>query len=293
MFKRNPAKSLFISIYILFLSAPTNCLAEIKEIKDLSYGYIEREAVDLYLPENPEGAEVVFFVHGGGWSFGNKRHVHKKPKVFSEKGFILISIGYPLLPEHKVESQANSIAKAIAWSKRYLKRLKANTDALHLLGHSAGAHLVSLVALDSRYLSTHGVDPETILSVTSIDGAALNIVWQMKNPGRLGQFARRYYSAAFGEDPSYWKRLSPVNYLKDTSKVPLFLFLTAEDETLERLKDSRTLESFAKTGTPAITCPVPNRGHLSINRRLGTKNDKAFLCVMKAITKSSVGIRTR
>jgi arylformamidase len=74
------------------------------------------------------------------------------------------------------------------------------------MGHSAGAHLVDLLAADPKIAFHEGAKPW--LGTVSLDTATLDMEETMR--GRHYGF----YDAAFGKDPAYWAETSPIHRLK-------------------------------------------------------------------------------
>src|SRR5688572_29259948 len=64
----------------------------------------ERQVLDVYSPKGAKNLPVVFWIHGGGWQAGDKKDVQLKPQVFTEKGFVFVSINYRLLPAVDIET---------------------------------------------------------------------------------------------------------------------------------------------------------------------------------------------
>ena len=64
-------------------------------------------------------APLVVFVHGGGWSIGDKRMgAGQKGAHFLGQGWAFASTNYRLVPQAKVEQQAADVASAVAWLRR-------------------------------------------------------------------------------------------------------------------------------------------------------------------------------
>lgn len=259
---------------ILIAAMPAQATAD--TVKDIAYGTLEKQKLDIYTPRRTLNAPVMIFVHGGGWHFGDKKKVHSKPATFNRAGIIFVSIGYPLLPEHPVETQATSIAKGVAWVHQNIADHGGDPSELHLMGHSAGAHLVSLVALDTSYLMHEGMPASIIQSVTSIDGATLNVPWRIENLEDTGNFAKRMFTQSFGTDKARWQRLSPHAYIKGSSKLPSFLFLVAEGRIVSNLAADGLKAQLLAAGGAARSVIIDGRNHQSINRRMGTWRDQAF-----------------
>ena len=251
--------------------------------KNISYGELKAQALDIYAPENAKDAPVMIFVHGGGWHIGNKSNVHSKPKAFNDEGYIFVSVGYPLLPDYGVGVQATSIAKATAWVYENIERYGGNAKQIHIMGHSAGAHLVALIATDESYLKNAGYSAKVLQSVISVDGAALNIPWRMKDAEDGGRFSERMFSNAFGKDEKRWKALSPYHHLTSGNYVPPFLFLTAHDRTASNVVAEGFKDKVDDLGVRAKHVKIANRNHATINRKMGRYEDKAFEAILEFI----------
>ena len=55
------------------------------------------------------------------------------------------------------------------------RRLRWRPERMLLIGHSAGAHLVSLVTTDPRYVERHGVEPWQLIGTVALDSDAYDV----------------------------------------------------------------------------------------------------------------------
>src|SRR6187551_2982703 len=115
----------------------------------LSYGTDRLQAVD-YWPAPSRNAPLVVFVHGGGWSRGDKQMMDGSDKLkhWHGQGYAVASINYRLVPAATVEQEAADVAAAVAALKARARSLGFDGRRIALIGHSAGAHLVALVGTD-------------------------------------------------------------------------------------------------------------------------------------------------
>ena len=275
---------LYAPVCILLLSILTigGC-ATAEPSADLPYGSLEREKLDIYPAPGPAKAPVMIFVHGGGWHIGNKNRVHYKPAAFNKEGLVFVSVGYPLMPDHPVETQAQSLTTAIKWVVDNIETYNGDPTQLHLMGHSAGAHLVGLVVADQHYFRSVGVDPSRVKSIINVDGASWNVPWRMRTLSDSGRFARRMFRQTFGQDRERWQQLSPYHYLTEGSYLPPVLFLTAEDKTAENLRSDRVVARISEVGGSSCIQRIDDRNHGTINRKMGEKDDSTFSSVMTFI----------
>ena len=64
---------LFILIFLTIISSHTYALSSgMKVLSDIRYGKDVDQVLDVYIPADAKGAPVIFMVHGGAWSRGDK-----------------------------------------------------------------------------------------------------------------------------------------------------------------------------------------------------------------------------
>ena len=184
-------------------------LPTIQKISGIAYGTDPAQQFDVYLPSNVTRAPVLFMVHGGGWDSGDKANpasVLHKMQYWTARGYIFISTNYRLLPKADVSQQAQDVAFAISHAQTHASEWGADANRFILMGHSAGAHLVSLVMASPSLLKLAKVKPW--LGAVVLDSGAMNVLQLMQEPhGKL-------YDKAFGNDIFYWAKNSPLQRLE-------------------------------------------------------------------------------
>ena len=183
-------------------------------VPDIAYGPDKAQRFDVYVPRQPSAnaapAPVIFFVHGGAWAFGDKaNHQVVEPKVahWIAQGWVVISANYRMLPT-PVAQQAEDVAAAIAFAQSHAGQWGADPTRFVLMGHSAGAHLVALIAAGARTATT----PQPWRGAVLLDSAALDVP-EIMEYRHLG-----LYDHAFGAAPQQWNALSPIAQLaRDTA----------------------------------------------------------------------------
>jgi len=175
-------------------------------IPDISYGPDPAQRFDVYVSTSPPAslapAPVVFFVHGGAWAFGDKTNARVvEPKIahWVEQGYVVISANYRMLPT-PVQQQADDVAAAIAFAQSQAGLWGGDPRRFVLMGHSAGAHLVALVAAGARTATKLQPWRGAVL----LDSAAFDVTTLMTH--------RHFglYDRAFGADRRYWAAMSPI-----------------------------------------------------------------------------------
>jgi acetyl esterase/lipase len=175
----------------------------------VSYGPDARQSFDVYAPADAAGAPIIFMVHGGAWIIGdktNRRTVENKVAHWVPRGFVVISANYRMLPDADPLEQARDVARAVATAQREARTWGADADKLVLMGHSAGAHLVTLLASSHELRAEAKLAPW--LGTVSLDTGTHDVVDTMERPHP------RLYDRAFGTDPSFWREVSPLAQLE-------------------------------------------------------------------------------
>lgn len=139
--------------------------------RDLAYGDAARQRLDVYLPGAAVApAPVVVFFYGGRWEAGSKADYRFVGEALAARGFVVVIPDYRLYPEVRFPTFVEDGAAAVAWVRRNIGRFGGEPWQIHLMGHSAGAHIAALLALDRRYLAAAGVEPGTLESFVGLAG---------------------------------------------------------------------------------------------------------------------------
>ena len=137
------------------------------------------------------------------------------------------------------------------------------------MGHSAGCHLVTLLALDPRYLAGVGLRPGDLCGVVAWSGGAYDLVAKVKAGGTYAPYIRQ----AFGDSEAAWRDASPVAHVGDARPLPPFLFAAVEQGSAadKAAADLAKLITAAKGRASVVV--LENRNHMSVNHLLGAPDD--------------------
>ena len=119
---------------------------------DISYlDYEGNEyALSVWLPKNTEDKHcpVLLWIHGGGWISGSRHDSAAHCRYFSEHGYLVASVEYPLSTgeTHLYDIQQGAVAKAVQWIKHHAAYFGGDPNRLYLGGSSAGGNLAVAVA---------------------------------------------------------------------------------------------------------------------------------------------------
>jgi len=244
---------------------PMTVPAGTRVMRDFPYGSDRQQRFDVYIPANAKNAPVLFMVHGGAWFLGDKAErnvVANKVASWLPRGFIVVSTNYRMLPEAAPIEQARDVARALAAAQDKAAFWGGDRSRFILMGHSAGAHLVALLA-SSPSLSA-GIVATPWLGTVALDSAALDVTKIMQ--------ARhaRFYDRAFGRDPEYWRAASPYYALTKPERPILLVCSTGRSDSCPQA--SRFAAKASSLGMKAEVLKQ-DLSHMEINERLGVKPD--------------------
>jgi acetyl esterase/lipase len=232
-----------------------------RQLRDVAYGDDPLQRYDVYAPAGAHDAPVIVMVHGGGWRRGDKAMpgvVVNKLARWGARGFVVVSVNYRLLPRADLHAQLDDVARALASVQRRAAEWGGDGRRVVLMGHSAGAHLVALLAARPSLAFGRGASPW--LGTVVLDSAALDVPAIMQGP----HFP--LYDHAFGHDPAQWTALSPLQQLQARG-APVLAVCSSR-----RLESCPSAQRFAARanalGTRAEVLEE-DLGHGEINRELG------------------------
>jgi len=250
---------------------------------DVSFGPDEKQKLDVYRPKEGKNLPVVVFVHGGEWTKGDKAEVSYKPKFFTENGVVFVSTNYRLYPTAKFPAHADDLAAAVRWVVDHIAEYGGDPKKVALMGHSAGCHLVTLVALDHQYLAKVKLTPGDLRGVVAWSGGAYDLVAKVAEGGSY----KEHIQNAFGPDEAAWRAASPVTHAKNGGTAPPFLF-AAHEEGNPAYKAATHLAGLIRDAKgKAEVVVLKDRTHQTANHLLGAPGDETgaiFLGFLRGMT---------
>lgn len=133
---------------------------------DRNLSYVEhghpRHRLEIYRPAAAP-APVVVFVSGGGWRAGSRHWIAGLGEHLAANGFVAVLADHRLLPEVTERDQAADLAAAVAWVVGNIEQHGGDPTRVIAGGHSAGGHLVALMATDPTLLGAHDLRADDVL----------------------------------------------------------------------------------------------------------------------------------
>ncbi len=118
----------------------------------IAYAAHPRLRLDVYRPRrDPDRTPIVVFLYGGAWKTGERGCYSFIGAALAARGITTVIPDYRLFPEVRYPEFNQDAAAAYAWTQRTLNAGRARP--VILMGHSAGAHIATSIAYDTRYIA--------------------------------------------------------------------------------------------------------------------------------------------
>ena len=260
----NIAKTLEVYAPIL-AAAPAD---GVKITKDVAYGPDARHRIDVFQPEGKTGVPVVVFLHGGAYVRGDR---NISPEVYSNvttyfarQGFLGINGTYRLAPAAIWPAAAQDVAQIVKWVKDNAASFGGDPNRIYLIGHSAGATHVATYAFMKTIQGESG---------PGLAGIVLMSGRYFFDPHPDDPNLRNF-QAYFGSDPAAYPRQSPINYVKDAPRIPVFVVVAEYDNPDLDTQGALLLAALCERDR---ACPrflrMEKHNHLSMTFQFNTKDD--------------------
>ena len=226
------------------------------------YGPKKRHRLDIWrLSTTPANAPVIFYVHGGAWTFGDKSE-QGRPFLHEmvSRGWIAVAINYHLAPKSPWPAQIEDVTRAFGWVKGTISSMGGDPTRIVVAGASAGGHLASLLALSAHDASWRpsGMNTVTDWSVRGcisyygvLEMTGHEDVWD-GHGGPLRDLLERYVVRhSVNDRPEIYASMSPFERIE--SDAPPFLVIQGGNDTLV---DVHVAREFVKRFTERATAPI-------------------------------------
>ena len=193
-------------------------------LKDAAYGDHHQQRMDIYLPagRSPDLTKIVVFIHGGGWSGGDKddfQLADESVRVLKETfpGFALFNINYRLVSgsSNQYPAAEEDIKRALAYIYSTLESYQLSS-ATYVIGGSAGAHLAALHTL--KYNSN-----DRIKGCIAISGVYNLVSLYHMGSTEAKEVVTAFMGGAPVERATPYEQATPVNFITPSSAKFLIL----------------------------------------------------------------------
>lgn len=232
-------------------------------------------SLDIYLPANSCNAPVVMWVHGGGYTNGDKTNqISNKKRLFNQQGWILVSVNYRLtkpgqpysakFPDHFLD-----VAASVAWVNANIARYGGDPTKIALMGHSAGADIVSNVVTNPTYLAQQGLGLNAVICAAPLDTAGFDKTLPSNSSADNEKIQ---WKNALGNNPNYLSETSATLSIKPGIGIPPMIGVVRGNQQRQQI-ETDFLVRLKSAGIPATTINARSLSHAEVNKQIGAPGD--------------------
>ncbi len=250
---------------------------DLRTALDQAYGPDPKQQLDVFAESAAAGEmrPVLVFVHGGGFTGGDKRGEDGSPfyanvgQWAARNGMVGVNLTYRLAPAHPYPAAQEDIGLALAWVRAHVGLFGGDPDRVFLMGHSAGAsHVASYVAA-----------PRFPPGAAHVAGVLL-VSGFYELGSRDDEAVRAYYGDDAGVRAGRWPSAG-----LERVEAPILLAYAELDPPEFVEQALRLRDRLAAAGRPPVVAALAGHNHMSEIYSLGTEDTSAadpFLAVVTA-----------
>jgi acetyl esterase/lipase len=220
--------------------------------RHVPYGPLPRQKLDIYVPKNGEVKATILYLYGGGWVSGARWYYRLFGRAMAKRGYAVVVPDYHLFPHATFPAFVEDAALAFKWMHDHAGELGGNSARMYVMGHSAGAHISTLLALDPAYLRAHRLETSAIKGVIGLAG-----------PYTLDPLKWTGVKDIFATSRDAPHAARPIKLVR-AGAPPMLLLHGARDRLVGPNASINLATALTAAGASAETKVYPNIGHFEI-----------------------------
>lgn len=238
--------------------------------------------LDLYLPNERKSAAIVVFVHGGAFMVGNRRQYASVGRALASQGLATAVVSYRLFPQSDALGAVGDVAQAASWMVHHAAEYGLDPRNVFLVGHSAGAQIVAVIATDAKYLAAFGEPLAAVRGVVALAGA-----YDVRDLSGESDSWQHVDGHIYGATPQARSALSPIAHI-DPHTPPTVTACGTQDDPDSCRRAMDFAAALRAAGVPSTTVEERGADHMGMVRALVDPKDPLNAALLYFIAKEKV-----
>lgn len=220
------------------------------------YGDHPRQYLIHYKPKTEEKSkqQVVIYIHGGGWQFGNPEMFRPNAQVLDKLGYHSFFLSHRRIPRYNILSMKSDVAKGMEKVKEVMQQEGVAARQIVLGGVSSGANLAALFYYDRELHGSAGYTYEHFAGLFLM-APPLNLRDMWPSP------TLRFLAGKRGNP--LFQEANPIDYLEDEHALPTLIVHPEKDGMVPLRSTERFIEKAQAMGYPNLVYHVlPDMTHM-------------------------------
>lgn len=229
------------------------------------------QRLDLYVPDGAGPWPLLVWVHGGGWSGGDKALNQAGVQVRqASRGYAVASVNYRLSGVASHPAQVHDVKAAIRWLRGHAAEYGIDPARVGIWGSSAGGHLAALVGTSGSVEALEGPGNPGVSSTVSavVDWYGPSDLPSMQAQGLpcSGDHASatspegRMLGCAVAACPETAREASPITWVS-ADDPPFFIVHGTADCTVPPLQSLTFHDALLAAGVDSTLTMIEGGGH--------------------------------
>jgi acetyl esterase len=241
---------------------------------DLVYGTWQDQPLHVlvYKPKSPtagQSAPILLYIHGGGFTMGDRFESGSNLRWFTDRGWLALSIDYALssADRHLWDIATSQVACAMVWTAANAARIGGDPARISLLGSSAGGNL----AINAAYLanagglesSCGGTVPRVAAVSALYPPVDLAAAWASQVPG-ISDMGRQFNTYYVGGSPQQFPdryRFAASGTHINAAAPPTLVIFGANDHLVPPDATDRFAQQASDAGVDVTSIRFPYGDH--------------------------------
>ncbi len=212
---------------------------------------------------------VIIYIHGGGWSGGNRNLGLPFSIAFARGGYFACTISYRLSGEAIFPAQVYDVKAAVRFIREHAEQLVIDPDRIGVWGHSAGGHLSAMLGVTGNDHSLDGpVNDKSAGSEVQavVDVSGPTDLVRIAPGGNGGPMISQFLGGTVREKQDVAKAASPINYV-DAKDAPFLIIQGGQDNLVPDEQAEIMRDALKKAGVECEYLYIAESGHGVPDRR--------------------------
>jgi acetyl esterase/lipase len=216
----------------------------------------------VYVPRaGPRPVPTVLFLHGGGWTQGDKEQVRWNLLPYLAAGWAGVTPDYRLAPDDLAPAAVEDAECALRWVGAHASEYGFDQRRIIVAGYSAGGHLALMLGLlpDSSLFSGHCPEATRPRPAAVVSLAGITDVGELLSGAARRDFAVTWIGARPDRD-SVATLLSPLAWVR-SGGVPVITAHGDADSVVPYGQAVRLHQALDRAGVPNRLISLRGVGH--------------------------------
>jgi acetyl esterase/lipase len=216
--------------------------------------------LDIHAPDEVGPWPVVVTIHGGGWFIGDRQSMGSLADGLASRKAVVFNATYRTLTlGGTFPGMVDDVACAVQFARNAASEFTTTPETVTIVGHSAGAHLASLVAYAPGIFGQDCPEGPTRSPDAFVGLAGPYDISQ------VGGLLTPMFGVPIADDPELWASGNPFSWIPDSPDIPTLLLHGDADRVAPIAFSEELAGALEAAGRDVTFEALEGRSHSDLN----------------------------